>query len=274
MLGTLEDIHNEWQRTTENVGDDWNETVKNGDDLLIMLMIMRMMIFWKKIKLGMSMCGYGFLIMLMAEIRQAPVELGSVSHCLCCVCCTSFGFFLLGGSLHDQTVLPKTNRNFPATNYHLNSPSPETTPWGIYIYIYICYPPLKSLPFLWVSSVQTTERFLRWNTNSVKTIMFVRIIRFILFTLLVLKRSTLFRKGSQYWGFSCLIELWALPVKMQLFLLNKNKAHPLFNTTLPSIRLFLFNSALSFKTFLFKHFCFWCSPSFLTKLFLNSTLPL
>ena len=41
-------------------------------------------------------------------------------------------------------------------------------------YIYICYPPLKSLPFLWVSSVQTAERFLRWKTNSVKTIIFVR----------------------------------------------------------------------------------------------------
>ena len=77
------------------------------------------------------------------------------------------------------------------------------------IYIYAT-PPLKSLPFLWVSSVQTAERFLRWNTNSVKTIVFVRIIRFILFTLLVLKRSTLFRKSSQYWGFSCLIELFLL----------------------------------------------------------------
>ena len=78
-----------------------------------------------------------------------------------------------------------------------------------YIYIYAT-PPLKSLPFLWVPSVQTAERFLRWNTNSVNTIVFVRIIRFILFTLLVLKRSTLFRKGSQYWGFSCLIELFLL----------------------------------------------------------------
>ena len=68
----------------------------------------------------------------------------------------------------------------------------------IYVYIYICYPPLESLPFLWVSSVQTAERFLRWKTASVKTIIFVRIIRFILFTLLVLQRSTLFRKGSQY----------------------------------------------------------------------------
>ena len=87
----------------------------------------------------------------------------------------------------------------------------------IYIYIhlytrhiYIYATPLKSLPFLWASSVQTAERFLRWNTNSVNTIVFVRIIRFILFTLLVLKRSTLFRKGSQYWGFSCLIELFLL----------------------------------------------------------------
>ena len=44
----------------------------------------------------------------------------------------------------------------------------------IHVYIYICYPPLKSLPFLWVSSVQTAERFLRWKTNSVKTIIFVR----------------------------------------------------------------------------------------------------
>ena len=181
-------------------------------------------------------------------------------------CCDSFilpTFILHCLILHEKHRL----------NCHQNCGSHYTLVG--YIYIYICYPPLKSLPFLWVSSVQTAERFLRWNTNSVKTLVFVRIIRFILFTLLVLKRSTLFRKGSQYWGFSCLIELfWALPVKMKLFLLNKNKAHPLFNTTLPSIRLFLFNSVLSFKTFLFKHFCFWCSPSFLTKLFLNSALPL
>ena len=32
-----------------------------------------------------------------------------------------------------------------------------------YIYIYML-PPLKSLPFLWVSSVQTAEIFLRWKT--------------------------------------------------------------------------------------------------------------
>ena len=44
----------------------------------------------------------------------------------------------------------------------------------IYIHIYNCYPPLKSLPFLWASSVQTAERFLRWKTTSVKTIIFVR----------------------------------------------------------------------------------------------------
>ena len=78
------------------------------------------------------------------------------------------------------------------SDYHF---APQQTLQYIYIY---ATPPLKSLPFLWVSSVQTAERFLRWNTNSVKTLVFVRIIRFILFTLLVLKRSTLFRKGSQY----------------------------------------------------------------------------
>ena len=118
----------------------------------------------------------------------------------------------------------------------------------IYIYIYIyATPPLKSLPFLWVSSVQTAERFLRWNTNSVKTIVFVSIIRFILFTLLVLKRSTLFRKGSQYWGFSCLIELFLLKWKYSFW----TKTKPISCL----IRLFRqSDSSFSIQLFLLKRF--------------------
>ena len=39
-------------------------------------------------------------------------------------------FFLLRGSLYHQTVLAKTNQMLASTNYHLNWPCSETTPWG------------------------------------------------------------------------------------------------------------------------------------------------
>ena len=63
--------------------------------------------------------------LLMAEIRQAPVELDSVSHCLCCICWTSFGFlFAPGFSLTSNS----TTKNKP--NACLNKLSSQLTLFG------------------------------------------------------------------------------------------------------------------------------------------------
>ena len=123
--------------------------------------------------------------------REVCLVDGLILRFFCARACKNHRYLIgVASSNHQPDMVRESFFDLPTSRNLKNM-------YLLYIYIYML-PPLRSLPFLWVSSVQTAERFLRWNTNSVKTIVFVRIIRFILFTLLVLKRSTLFRKGSQY----------------------------------------------------------------------------